>query len=315
MTMKTWTCVLVMIGMFTGAAMAADRGKDNMKPVISLPSETLGWKWDGKEERHDAKTLFAYMNGAAELYLAYGFENLRVRRYEKRGSPALTVELYRMASSEDAYGVFAFERQDEAAGIGQGSEFGGGMLRFWKDRYFASVYAEGEGPDVESALLAVGRAIANAVPATGPEPRSIALLPGGEFGLLEKSLRFLRSHVLLNQRFFVAHQNILNLNRRTEALFAQYTQEATRTNLLLVRYPDEKAADAAYRSFMKAYLPDAGGMNGAQTEDRRWTLARRKNAFVVIVFGAPTHAEAETLIRATETKLDAPDANRRPSGK
>lgn len=28
---------------------------------------------------------------------------------------------------EDAYGVFSFERQDEAVGIGQGSEFGGGL--------------------------------------------------------------------------------------------------------------------------------------------------------------------------------------------
>ncbi len=64
------------------------------------------------------------------------------------GISAITVELYKMASSADAYGVFTFERQDDPAGIGQGSEFGGGMLRFWKGTYFASVYAEGEGADV-----------------------------------------------------------------------------------------------------------------------------------------------------------------------
>ncbi len=301
--MKTWTCLLATVWMLTGAAMAAEKARGKMDPAISLPSEAAGWKWDGKEERHNSRTLFAYMNGAAELYLAYGFQNLTVRRYGKPGGPALTVELYEMASSADAYGVFTFERQDEPAGIGQGSEFGGGMLRFWKGRYFAAVYAEGEGADVESALLAMGRTTADAVPKTGPAPEWIALLPGRDLGLVERSVRFMRSHILLNQRFFIAHRNILNLNRRTEALLAQYLQEEQKTHLLLIRYPDGKAAGEAYRSFMKAYLPDAGGKNGSKTEDQRWTLARRKAEMVLIVFGAPTETYAEALIRAAEEKL------------
>lgn len=312
--MKIWTCLLVTIWMFTGAAMAAEKEKGKMNPVISLPSEAAGWKWDGKEERHNSKTLFAYMDGAAELYLAYGFQNLTVRRYEKTGRPVITVELYEMAASEDAYGVFTFERQDEPVGIGQGSEFGGGMLRFWKGRYFTAVYAEGEGAEVESALLAMGRVTADCVPRTGPEPEWIALLPGRDFGLVERSVRFLRSHVLLNQRFFIAHRNILNLNRQTEALLAQYLQEAQKTHLLLIRYPNGKAAGEAYRSFMKAYLPDAGGKNGSKTEDQRWTLARRKAEFVLIVLGAPTETDAEALIQAVEEKLHQNDADSGPLG-
>jgi hypothetical protein len=301
--MKMWTCLLVTISIFTGAAMAAEKAKGKMDPVISMPSEAAGWKWDGKEERHNTKTLFAYMNGAAELYLAYGFQNLTVRRYEKPDRPALTVELYEMASSKDAYGVFTFERQDEPAGIGQGSEFGGGMLRFWKGRYFAAVYTEGEGTEVESALLAMGRAAADAVPGTGPEPEWIALLPGRDFGLVERSVRFFKSHVLLNQRFFISHRNILNLNGQTEAHLAQYLREEQKTHLLLIRYPDGKAAGEAYRSFMKAYLPDAGRKDGSKTEDQRWTLARRKAEFVFIVLGASTETDAEELIQAAEEKL------------
>ncbi|MDZ4165197.1 MAG: DUF6599 family protein [Smithellaceae bacterium] len=313
--MKIWTCLLVTIWMFTGAAMAAEKEKGKMDSVISLPSEAASWKWDGKEERHNAKTLFAYMNGAAELYLAYGFQHLTVRRYEKPDRPAITVELYEMASSADAYGVFTFERQDEPAGIGQGSEFGGGMLRFWKGRYFAAVYAEGEGAEVVSALLAMGRVTADAVFETGPEPEWIALLPGRNFGLVERSVRFFRSHVLLNQRFFIAHQNILNLSRQTEALLAQYLQDEQKTHLLLLRYPDGKAAGEAYQSFMKAYLPDAGGKNGSKTEDQRWTLARRNAEMVLILFGAPTETAAEALIQAAEEKLQQNEAGRHPSEK
>jgi hypothetical protein len=274
-----------------------------MNQEISLPSEAGGWKWDEKEIKCNSKTLFEYMDGAAELYLAYGFQNLTVRRLEKSDQPPITIEFYEMASSEDAYGVFSFERQDEAVGIGQGSEFGGGLLRFWKGNYFFSIYADGEGVGVESAILKIGRTTANSISTTGKEPKLVGFIPGRDLGLVDKSVRYLKSHVLLNQRFFIAHQNILNLSRKTGAVLAQYLQDKQKTQLLLIQYPDLKEAGNAYQSFMKAYLPDAGAKDRSKTEDRKWTFARQRNEFVLIVFGAPTAEDAEALIKATGEKL------------
>ena len=301
--MRIWTFFVIIVLVFTVAEMAKGEEKGKMSREIFLPSDTGGWKWDGKETKYNSKTLFSYIDGAAELYLAYGFQNLTVRRFEESNQPPIVLELYEMASSEDAYGVFSFEYQDEAAGIGQGSEFGGGLLRFWKDKYFVSIYAEGEGAETESGILKVGRAAANSIPAVGPEPKLVGFIPGKDLGLVDKSLRYLKSHVLLNQRFFIAHQNILNLSRRTEAVLAQYLQGKQKTQLLLIRYPDSKEAVDAYRSFMKVYLPDVKGMDRGRTEDRKWTFARQQNEFILIVFGAPTEADAEVLLKATEEKL------------
>jgi hypothetical protein len=208
-----------------------------------------------------------------------------------------------MASSGDAYGVFSFEHQDEAVGIGQGSEFGGGLLRFWKGKYFLSIYAEGEGAEVESGILVMGKAAAKSIPATGSEPKLVGFVPGKDLGLVDKSVRYLKSHVLLNQRFFIAHQNILNLNRNTEAVLAQYLQGKQKTQLLLIRYPKSKEAEDAYQSFMKVYLPEAKGRDRSRTEDQKWTFARHRNDFVVIVFGASTEADAEALLKAIEEKV------------
>jgi hypothetical protein len=241
------------------------------------------------------------MDGAAELYLAYGFQNLRVRRFEKPNQPPITLELYDMASSENAYGVFSFERQDEAVGIGQGSEFGGGLLRFWKGKYFVSIYSEGEGAEVESAILKAGKDAANSIPSGGQEPRLIGFIPGKEHGLVDKSIRYLRSHILLNQRFFIAHQNILNLSQRTEAVLAQYTREKQKVHLLLIRYPNVKEARDAYQSFKGAYLPDAGGKDLLKTEDQKWTMVRQRGEVIIIFFGAPTAADAEALLKAVKT--------------
>ena len=149
----------------------------------------------------------------------------------------------------------------------------------------------------------MGRAVADSIPATGPEPKLISFIPGKNHGLVDKSVRYLKSYVLLNQWFFIAHQNILNLSRKTEAVLAQYLQGKQKTQLLLIKYPDSKEAIDAYQSFMKAYLPDAKGMDRSKTEDRKWTFVRQRNEFVLIVFGAPTEADAEALLRATEGKL------------
>ena len=121
--------------------------------------------------------------------------------------------------------------------------------------------------------------------------------------MVDKSIRYLRNHVLLNQRFFIAHQNILNLNRKTEAVLAQYLQDKQKAQLLLIRYANLKEAGVAYQSFMKAYLSEAGGKDRLRTEDRKWTFARQRSEFVVIVFGAPTEADAEALLKATEEKM------------
>ena len=235
--------------------------------------------------------MFDYIDGAGELFLAYGFQNLTVRRFEKANQPPLTLDCYDMGSAAGAYGVFSFERQEATAGIGQGSEFGGGLLRFWKGQYFVSISADGEGAEAEAAVLELGRHTAAAIPATGPEPRVVGLIPGKEAGLIETSVRYFTSHVLLN------------LTRRTEAVLAQFGQGAQKTHLLLVRYPDAAEAGDAYQKFLAAYLPDAGGKDRRMTTDRRWTIARQRNEFVLVVVGAPTESDGEKLLQATEDRL------------
>lgn len=274
-----------------------------MASKITLPVEVGGWKWDGKESTYNSRTVFDYINGAAELYLAYGFQGLKVRRFAKPGSPPINLEIYEMASPEDAYGVFSFEYQDEPAGIGQGSEFGGGLLRFWKGKYFASVYAEGEGEGVEAAILGIGRAAAQAIPAAGSEPKLIQLLPGKELGLVDKSTRYLKSHVLLNQRFFISHQNLLNLSRKTEAVLAVYSRSGQRSQLLLIQYADADEAGSALKTFKKAYMSEAGDRDRLRTEDKKWTFARQQKEYLLLVFSAPAESDAEALLKATEEKI------------
>jgi hypothetical protein len=268
---------------------------------VVLPSAVEGWTWDGQEAHYDARTVFDYIDGAGEMFLAYGFEQLAVRRFEKADQPPLTIECYRMASAEGAFGVFSFERQGESIGIGQGSEQGGGLLRFWKGRYFVSIFADGEGAEAESATLHLARLTAAAIREEGRPPRAIGLIPGRDAGLVETSVRYVTSHILLNLRLFIARDNVLGLTRETGAALAQYGQGAAAAHLLVVRYPTATAAGAAYRRFLAAYLPAAAGRDRGQTTDGRWTIARQRQAVLAVVIGAPSESVGEALLAATET--------------
>jgi hypothetical protein len=45
------------------------------------------------------------------------------------------------------------------------------------------------------------------------------------------------------------------------------------------------------------------GKDRSKTEDGKWTVARQRKEYVLIVFSAPTEADAEALLKATEEKL------------
>lgn len=54
-----------------------------------LPEEVNGWKLNKKEQSFTPINLFSYIDGAAELYLSYGFRGLHVRGFEKPGLPSI----------------------------------------------------------------------------------------------------------------------------------------------------------------------------------------------------------------------------------
>jgi hypothetical protein len=73
LVLAIWLCVAASIE----SADAASRPGS-----VVLPAAMEGWIWDGQEAHYDARTVFDYIDGAGELFLAYGFEQLAVRRFE-----------------------------------------------------------------------------------------------------------------------------------------------------------------------------------------------------------------------------------------
>ncbi|MBW2305996.1 MAG: hypothetical protein JRG73_03590 [Deltaproteobacteria bacterium] len=261
--------------------------------VSNIPREINGWVAHDEVQTYDRKTLFAYIDGGAELYLAYRFRKAYVHTYTKAGKPDIIMNIYDMGTSADAYGVFTSEREGDDIGIGQESGYESGLLRFFKGRFFVSVMAHEETPQSEKAVFALARAIANAIQSTGDKPELLLSLP--RKGLTETSIRYFYNHTILNHHYYIADENILLLDLHTEAVLAKYSAEKGELYLLLVRYPSAQRAKKAFTSFVHAYMPDAV-QGSVQTENGKWTAAVLHDKILAVVFDAPTKGGAHSLL-------------------
>lgn len=295
--------IWVMLVTIEFPALSAEKDGRRAEMKRLLPQKVEDYKADGKDEVYDRNTSFRYMNGAAELYRSYAFKLLIVRKYVKIGHPSILVELFDMGTSEDAFGIFSYQTEEEEVDVGQGSDYGGGLLRFWKGKYFANIYSEKETPSTRKDILKIGHAVAENIKKGGQKPALIKLLPAD--GLSERSIRYFHLHLVLNHHYFLSHQNILRLGERTNGILATYPEPQTneKTFLLLIQYPTKNLAEDAFQSFVKAYMPESSASRTIKTENGKWTSAKIHQQYILVVFDVPSAEKAEQLIEVVMKKL------------
>ena len=265
-----------------------------------LPDRVQGWRASGQDKTFDRDNLFDYIDGGAELYLSYGFRRLTSRVYEKNDPPEIIVDVFDMGRPEDAFGVFTHSRETVDDSFGQGSQYTEGLLLFWKDRYYVSILASPETKESREACFELARLISGAIPGTGRLPGVVALLP--EESLARETIRYFHHYVWLNSHYFIADENILNIDESTDALLAKYGDAGHRSILLLVQYATVGDAKAGQNEFEGHYLPDKSENGVVQIEDRTWAGCRLDGRLLTVVLAAPTEEAARALMEAVRKK-------------
>jgi hypothetical protein len=225
-----------------------------------LPDDLLqrvqmeGWKPAEATLFYDAKTLFNYMNGEAELYFTFNFARLAMQQYQAAGKAPLAIELYEVAAPEDAYGLFTYYRGGEPADIGLGGDRETGhRLAFWQNRFYVRVFAMQDKLD-DRVLTAFAEKLLALLPAGGEVPALANRLPAP--GLQKESIKFFHDKMAQDNVIWLDAENILNLNRETDAVLADYRRGASDLQLLVVEYVDAGAASAAAKKTREAKLAD-----------------------------------------------------------
>lgn len=288
---------LIFVLYILGSCGAKEDGEERLDNLFldKLP----GWKADQPTRTYDRRTIFDYMDGAGEIYLLYDFLGLMIGRFSNSEGFQVTVEFFDMGKPQDAFGIFTHSRQGSEAGFGQGSEYRGGLLCFWKNRYFVCITAEKMTEEIEEHIGRLARIIADRIETDGELPAILSCLP--ENGLIESSIIYFHNQASLNYHYYLSEQNILNLTDDTDCLLARY--EPDKPYLLCVIYDSPSRAEESLQSFLDGYMPE-GKENGlTQTAENQWIKALAEDNLVIIVLDAANSDRASELAEAALSKI------------
>lgn len=261
---------------------------------IFLPKEINNWKIVESHKVYKGDLIYDYMNGAGEVYLAYNFEKLLVQRYQHENLPDILVEIFDMQTPENAYGIFTnLQRSGTELNIGNNSDYKNGILCFWKGKYFIYLLVEYETEETKTAIINIGKHIANSIEEKGEIPELVKQLPQNLF--TKNSIRYFYRNEILNLHYFIASENILYLNQNTRGVLAQLKHD--KSYLLIIKYPTRDKAELAFQNFKNKYMPDAGQDNFIKTENNLYTVIEQTENFLMIIFDAKKLEKANEVFK------------------
>jgi hypothetical protein len=240
--MFTWKgiaiCILCLLSSCAPRIQQLPSPEEAIPAVDAIP----GWKRATEIEIYDQETLYNFMNGAADLYFTYGFQRLAVGQYTHTGGDSLQVEIYRLATDADGYGLFKYNSYGEPIDLGVDGEIASGhQLAFWQKRSFVQIIAHGTVDDAN--LHAFGESVAAALPPGGERPVLVNALPKQD--MQPGSVRFFREKIALDNFYWLGMDDPLGLNADTEGVLAHYRIGESEADLILIAFPDVAGAQDA----------------------------------------------------------------------
>jgi len=272
----------------------------NSDPALKLPQKIDEWTTSA-ERTFNNSTLYDYIDGAAELYLSFGFSKVYNRIYSRPGYADILVDIFYMNSSYDSFGVFSFSVGKVGNDFGIQSQIATGAKVFWKSNYYVSITCYPETGESNIASTKLARLIDESITGKSELPEILNYLPSES--LDKESMRYFRHYVWLNSHVFISNENILNIDQKTQAVLAKYG-EKEKSVLLIVKYPSGAEAAAAKEKFIKNYNPELLDTSAVITKNGKWCGIETIENFFVGVFNASQKDEVNKLLVLSKKKIN-----------
>ena len=131
--------LVCLLTLFLAAPMLGGVVQEKEQSLKALLPEFEGMVSAEAPQTYYPENLFEYINGAAEIYLSYGFKELIVAEYKKSDtSDTVAVEIYDMGNHKNSFGIYSAERypDNEFVSVGTQGYVEEGTLNFLVGRYY-----------------------------------------------------------------------------------------------------------------------------------------------------------------------------------
>ena len=217
--------------------------------------DVAGWKQSGEIQTFLPKTLYEYINGAADLYLVYDFQELKVAEYLNDKKASVTVELYRHKSPNDAFGIYSQERLRDAnyLNIGAQGYIDQNILNFLSGSCYVKINSYNTGAEDQEVLQVFAKKVVENLGEKGGLPSILSSFPTeGNIG---------------NSGKFIA-RNFLGYSFLNSAFTADYDLSGKKFKLFLMGCGDKNEC----KNIIQKYLQQTKNSDKEVVEER-YTLS------------------------------------------
>jgi len=141
------------------------------------------WKISEEIQTFNPENLFNYINGAADLYLIYDFQELKVATYIAidggEEPPEIDVEVYDQKNSENAYGMYSQERpsKPEFLNIGAQAYKEGSILNFISGKYYIKIDSHDNSEKTRQTIYSIAEQLSNNLSNSSSLPEMLNVFP------------------------------------------------------------------------------------------------------------------------------------------
>jgi hypothetical protein len=285
-----------------GSGGGRQQARPDQQPVVggsitysvgrALPDRGGGWTRAREIQMFSPADLWEYIDGAAEQYLTYGFQDLATSKYTDGAGAAVTADIYRMTDAVHAFGIYRQEVTPKARPVPVGVEgrSGSNGLKFWTGSFYVKLTASPGGAGRRPDLQPLASAIAKGLGASGSMPAQVRWFP--PVGLVPDSVKFVPA-------------DALGLAAFANAFEAKYENPGEPSTALVVPFEAQAQAAAAlakYEAFLarargKARVTSPGDGGFAATDSfHGFVLAVRSGSMLVISLGASDERVAVAIL-------------------
>ena len=229
--------IIVLLAAFILTQLAVAQTPAELK--TRLP-QVSGWTIDKTVELFDSNNLYDRINGAAPGFILFNFQELTIFVYNQNGDgdnrPYITIQVYRHATCEDAFGIYASERPSESIFLTIGAEGyrEGSMLNFFVDALYVKIESPSADDDVVKTIQQIAQEFGHKINPHPAFPVQLQMFPTEN--KISRSELYIPSgflgHEFLNKAFIANYQ----LDGKKYQLFIMDTESAEQAKTTLTKY-------------------------------------------------------------------------------
>ncbi len=293
------TCFLLFL---TIPEVTADSG---VKKLLPKNSGVVGWQLVGDYYHYLPNNLYNYINGAADLFISYGFVKLVGAEYAPGASEQenAIVDVYDMGNKLNAFGVFQSKRDPESTSfkIGAGAFGSEKYVFFYKDRFHVEIQAYLSTSKDKDIPVKLARKVADGISGDCTPPSELNYLP--EAGRVSGSGIYITGGILGHAYLDRGMMGDYRLGDETVKAFVAFFPSGEHAVIALNRYKDflKKAGE-------KWQVLNGFGEQGFISKEpyHKNILVSQQGPFVVGVTDLSQAQKGEELLKRLISKVKKP---------